>query len=584
MILSIWRLLRPSLRRPVRGMVILAVASAISGVAEASVLVIIVNAALTITSGDASAAIDLPIYKGHVGIGGLLWTGGALGMVLALFHTVIAYLSAVLSSEVLHSTRQRAIDAYGRASWPAQSREREGSLQETVSTLAVKSSALALYFVSAVSIALSLLALLLMAALVDVISMIVVLLFGLLLFAALRPLSLVTRRRAQSYVAASSELAEDVTRMASMAMELRLFGVQGTLGRELERSNVKVARRMRSTRFASRFGSTLYRDIALLFLLAAVTILHLSGGGQVSQIGAVVLLIVRSLAYAAQLQSTMQQINEEAPNLLMLESRLADMEEAQETTGSTRPVVPAEMRIVDASYEYETGVVALRDVNLTMAAGEAVGIVGPSGSGKSTLLQLLLRLRLPTSGQIYYGELPYQDIEADLWSRIAALVPQEPKLMEATIADNIRFLRDGISDEEVRAAADAAHVGKEIRRLTNGFDTMLGARGSGLSGGQKQRVAIARALVGHPHVLVLDEPTSALDSQSEQLLQETIRDLRGRITIVIVAHRLSTLDVCDRLLHIRDGVLIAGAETRPVLASRPSAPSVGGTSTDPGPS
>ena len=121
------------------------------------------------------------------------------------------------------------------------------------------------------------------------------------------------------------------------------------------------------------------------------------------------------------------------------------------------------------------------------------------------------------------------------------------------MADNIAFLRTGITREAIEAAAASAHVVDDILRLPQGFDTELGPRGAGLSGGQKQRIAIARALVGEPQLLVLDEPTSALDVRSEQLLQQTIQDLKGRVTLVIVAHRLTTLACCDRVIAMADG-------------------------------
>jgi ABC-type multidrug transport system fused ATPase/permease subunit len=194
-------------------------------------------------------------------------------------------------------------------------------------------------------------------------------------------------------------------------------------------------------------------------------------------------------------------------------------------------------------------------ITLTIDAGEIVGVVGPSGAGKSTLVQLLLRLRVPSRGTITVSGIPYEDIEPSSWHRLVALVPQDPKLFGGSVHDNIAFHRPGITRERVEQAAAAAHVAHDVRELPEGFDTMLGPRGTGLSGGQKQRVAIARALVGEPQLVVLDEPTSALDTRSEQLLLQTIEELEGRVTMVIVAHRLTTLARCDRLLAMNHGHL-----------------------------
>jgi ABC-type multidrug transport system fused ATPase/permease subunit len=183
-------------------------------------------------------------------------------------------------------------------------------------------------------------------------------------------------------------------------------------------------------------------------------------------------------------------------------------------------------------------------------------------------VQLLLRLRRPTTGQITVDGRPYEEFDPGAWARRVALVPQEPRLFAGTVAENIAFHRSSFDRDAVVRAAEQAHVAGEIQRLDGGFDAELGPRGEGLSGGQRQRLAIARALLGEPQLLVLDEPTSALDVHSERLLQQTIAELRGRVTIVIVAHRLTTIESCDRLL-ILEGGRTASLGTRSEVGSHP---------------
>ena len=131
-------------------------------------------------------------------------------------------------------------------------------------------------------------------------------------------------------------------------------------------------------------------------------------------------------------------------------------------------------------------------------------------------------------------------------------MPQEPRLLHGSLADNIRFLRE-IDDNSVEAAARDANIEGFIRSLPDGFDSPVGELGMGLSGGQRQRICIARALAGKPDLLVLDEPTSALDGDSETAIQRTLESLKGGVTMVLVAHRLSTLSICDRLVVMKDG-------------------------------
>ena len=211
------------------------------------------------------------------------------------------------------------------------------------------------------------------------------------------------------------------------------------------------------------------------------------------------------------------------------------------------------MRFEAVGYAYKNGLPALRDVSFDIRPGQVVGLVGSSGGGKSTLASLMLRLRIPTEGRIMAGDVPLNDISAEAWSSMSALVSQESRLIHGTVSDNIRFFRPEMALSQVKAAAVAAHLHAEILALPEGYETMVGMGARDLSGGQRQRLAIARALLGKPQFLVLDEPTSALDENSERLLVHTLRDLKGHATIVVIAHRSQTIAMCDRLLQVENG-------------------------------
>ncbi|MFN7149503.1 MAG: ATP-binding cassette domain-containing protein, partial [Microthrixaceae bacterium] len=215
------------------------------------------------------------------------------------------------------------------------------------------------------------------------------------------------------------------------------------------------------------------------------------------------------------------------------------------------------IRFQDVSYSYDGRVDALSGVSFDVAVGEAVGLIGPSGSGKSTLIQMLLRLRHPATGTYLVDGVDVAEIDEDSWFSQIAFVPQDSRVFDDTIAENIRFFRDGVSRADIEAAARRAHVHDEIVAMPDGYDTVLGSRGGSLSGGQRQRVAIARALVTDPSMLVLDEPTSALDMRSESLVHETLSELKGSVTLFVIAHRLSTLNTCDRIMVMGDGRLQA---------------------------
>ena len=151
------------------------------------------------------------------------------------------------------------------------------------------------------------------------------------------------------------------------------------------------------------------------------------------------------------------------------------------------------------------------------------------------------------------------EIDDRAWHRKVADLPQEPHLLNGTAAENIRFYRDWVDDSAIQRAAELAQIDADIVSWSEGYQTVVGQRANAISGGQRQRLCLARALAGVPELLFLDEPTSSLDLQSEHLIQESLQGLRGNLTLVVVAHRLTTLSLCDRVMVIRDGHLEAFA-------------------------
>ncbi len=195
----------------------------------------------------------------------------------------------------------------------------------------------------------------------------------------------------------------------------------------------------------------------------------------------------------------------------------------------------------------------LQDVSLELKRGETLAIVGPNGCGKSTLAKLIPRLYDPRSGSVQISGIDVRDVRlADLRSRIG-VVTQNTWLFDDTVGNNLRYGSLHASAEEVRQAAAQAHADRFINQLANGYDTPVGERGGKLSGGQRQRLALARAILRDPEILILDEATSQVDLESEQLIHDALRKfVRGRTTIMIT-HRLSTLELADRILVLDDG-------------------------------
>ena len=217
---------------------------------------------------------------------------------------------------------------------------------------------------------------------------------------------------------------------------------------------------------------------------------------------------------------------------------------------------------------------ALDGVSIEVARGEAVGIIGSSGAGKSTLVDVLLGLLAPSSGSI---DVDGQSIALNVrgWQRLIGYVPQSIYLIDDTIRKNVAFgvpERD-IDDLAVQRALHAAQLDEFVQSLPSGIDTIVGERGVRLSGGQRQRIGIARALYHDPEVLVLDEATSSLDTETERGVMDAVRDLLGSKTIIIVAHRVSTVSYCSRVYRMEDGRVVGSGSPDVMTGSGESAQS-----------
>ena len=546
-----------------RTIVTLVMFSILSGFAETATLAIIAQAAASLVTRSKQITVSVAGQPIHAGVGVVLAVGLGAAFFKLLLSWPLSTLPATIAADVQQNLRLRVLRAFGRASWDLQSREREGRLQELMTTQANQASQGALQATSCITAGLTFLILMLGAFALSPVGAVVVFAVAIVMFMVLRPIRGLGMRRARSLSQAQLGYAGSVAEYNRLAEESQVFGAMDAQYNGFKASVKSVRDFYYTTMMLGKAVPTIYQGLIYLVILLGLELLHATSTAKAASLGAVVLLLVRASQTGQSIQAAYQMLQQSLPFAERLQNTEADYIKSR-LLDEGQPLPPiSELSFERVSFSYTPGRPVLSDVSFTVQRGEAIGIVGPSGAGKSTLVQILLRLRRPTEGVYRVNGMPVERFAREDWRRVVAYVPQEPRLLHATVAENIRFFRE-LDDESVQRAGRLARIHDDIMSWPQGYETVIGPRADAVSGGQQQRICLARALVARPSILILDEPTSALDPKSEALIQESLTALKSELTLFTVAHRMSTLDMCTRVMVILDGRLVA-FDTKEVL-------------------
>ena len=393
--------------------------------------------------------------------------------------------------------------------------------------------------------------------------------FGLLSVLLLKPFMGKLLTVGQEGNLTKKEIAHQINENILGAKTIKIMGVE----RVLAESTGKLFDKLRDLAFRFRKMRIIIDDpvepLSMIFITVLFAISFLRPGFELAAFLVTIYLIKNILDYVDKMRDFALSANGMIPNIQRVIQLQNELEEyPEEDKGSSEFKFDSELSMKNIRFMYnKNNGYVLDGVSLSIKRGEMAGIIGVSGSGKTTLADLLMRLFLPSSGEILLDGKNIQNIKLDFWRKNIGYVAQDIFLKNDTIENNIRFYDPDISEAYIHEAAKMAQCLDFISELPKGLKHKVGERGVLLSGGQRQRIALARAIARHPEILILDEATSSIDNQSEILIKKAIESIKGKMTIIIIAHRLSTIMDADKLFYLEKGRVIEEGNPRELLSN-----------------
>ncbi len=522
-----------------------------AGIADAASLLAISTAAVAITSG----RDQIDVIGVEVTVRNGLIIAAAAAAARLLLGLAAAHTSAGVAASIVHRHRTKVLRSFIDAPWGISSAQSPGAIQQVAMANTQVAGAYALTATSLLSAAINIAVLSVAAIAASPVGAAAVGGMALVVGFIMRPWTRRSRHVGEDEARQGQDVAARFADIVATARPITLFDVGDPVAASFDAASLQQIQLYRSSRFLAGASPVVFQ--ALVACAAAGGLWVLSGRSvdNIAAFGAVALLSLRAVSQGQLAQQAAQTLGAQHGFIEQLLTTEADLTSVAAGFGIEHTPHIESLELRGATWRPDDRFV-LGPVDVSVARHETVGIVGHSGAGKSTVVDLLSRLRRPSSGSLLVNGLDAMAFSAASWAARIACVPQEPVLLGGTVADNIRWFRD-LDDERLFEAAGQANIADEIHGWPHGLDTQVGHGGSQLSVGQRQRICLARALAGRPDIVLLDEATSALDNASEERIRAALAALQGGITMVIVAHRPSTLSLCDRIVRIDDGKLQA---------------------------
>jgi len=488
---------------------------------------------------------------------------------IALF--LCNYIRVKISAVYEQQTRNELFKKTAEASWPYLLEQKLGHLQTLLMVNVDYSAMLFEYLGSAIMMASGLIMYILVAINISLPITLITLLLGAFILFIFKPLVARTKKIAREKERFNKQVAHYLNENVVGMKTIKTMSV----GDQVMQNGYRYFEKLRDLFVRSSLlriiTDSFIQPIGMVFVVAIFAISYKTSNFNFAALAAIIYLIQRIFTYVQQLQSNLHTVSEAVPYLAAILEYSDEAEDHKETdVGKDFFEFNRDLKFKNVGFSYDGSKPILLDLDFSIKKGEMVGLVGASGAGKTTVVDLILRLFKPSTGQILLDGKNIGAIKMDEWRKNIGYVSQDIFLKNDTIANNIKFYDEAMDNKKIEEVAKMANIYDFIQDCPNKFSTVIGERGILLSAGQRQRIVIARVLAREPKILILDEATSALDNESEVQIQKVIEGLKGKITVLAVAHRLSTIINSDRLLVLDDGKIIEQGPPQKMLQDKQS--------------
>lgn len=490
----------------------------------------------------------------------------------ALFLYIANYITARITAGYEKETRNDLFKKTLTANWPYLLEQKIGHLETILVTDVTRSGGILDLASNIILISMSLLAYSIVALSISAPITLITLGIGIVLFFILRPLLRKIRNVSKIWATNSKIVANQVAEYTIGTKVIKAAGVEEDILAKIQKSFRELREARIKLAIYYNLQTSFQEPLSLLLVTGLFAFSYLRPDFQFTSFVAVIYLVQKMFSFMQAIQGRIGGIYETMPFLrTVVEYDEKTSKEREEGVHRMENLDFKQSLVFDTvNFSYSKGAETLRNVSFQVKKGEIVGLIGQSGAGKTTVVDLILKLFRPNLGRILIDGKDIQSINTKTWRNHIGYVSQEIFLLNDTIENNIRFYGPAVSHDDIITAAKMANVYEVIQELPDKFSTITGERGVKLSGGQRQRIVLARALARKPDLLVLDEATSALDNESEALIQKALENLKGKITTVIIAHRLSSVMICDRLIVLEEGRVVEEGTPQELLQDKNS--------------